>query len=146
MAHHLGVRHKNSDSNGAPSSGAPLVTFYSLFFVASNNFLENDDQIWKHLWMWKNIIKFVIWKYLWIWKNIIKFVIWKYHQFFWIFSCIHLWIGKTFMNMKKYHQIWKNIHEFKKCPWNLKIFMSSKNINKFNTFCELEIQYQNKPK
>ena len=27
---------------------------------------------------------------------------------------------------------------------NLKIFMSSKNINKFNTFCELEIQYQNK--
>ena len=28
MAHHLGVRHKNTDSNGAPSSGAPLVTFF----------------------------------------------------------------------------------------------------------------------
>ena len=35
----------------------------------------------------------------------------------------------------------KSAHEL-----NLKIFMSSKNINKFNTFCELEIQYQNKHK
>jgi hypothetical protein len=45
MAHHLGVRHKHSDSNGAPSPGAPLLTFFFGFLVASNNFLENDDQI-----------------------------------------------------------------------------------------------------
>ena len=55
MAHHLGVRHKNTHSNGAPFSGVPLVTFFSdsngapssgcaisnffflLFLVASNN-------------------------------------------------------------------------------------------------------------
>ena len=28
MAHHLGVRHKNTHSNGAPFSGAPLITFF----------------------------------------------------------------------------------------------------------------------
>ena len=28
MAHHRGVRHKNTHSNGAPFSGAPLVTFF----------------------------------------------------------------------------------------------------------------------
>jgi len=44
-AHRLGVRHKYIDSNGAPSPGAPLLTFLLLFLVASNNFLENDDQI-----------------------------------------------------------------------------------------------------
>ena len=28
MAHRRGVRHKNTHSNGAPFSGAPLVTFF----------------------------------------------------------------------------------------------------------------------
>ena len=45
MAHLLGVRHKYLDSNGAPSPGAPLLTFFFVFLVASNIFLENDDQI-----------------------------------------------------------------------------------------------------
>ena len=31
MAHLLGVRHKYLDSNGAPSPGAPLVTFFWFF-------------------------------------------------------------------------------------------------------------------
>ena len=42
MAHLIRVRHKYLHSNGAPSPGAPLLT---VFLVASNNFLENDDQI-----------------------------------------------------------------------------------------------------
>ena len=33
MAHHLGVRHKNTHSNGAPFSGAPLVTFFHYFLL-----------------------------------------------------------------------------------------------------------------
>ena len=43
MAHLLGVRHKHRDSNGAPSPGAPLLTFFG-FLVACNNFLENDHK------------------------------------------------------------------------------------------------------
>ena len=39
MAHHLGVRRKHRDSNGAPSPGAPLLTFFYFFgfLVACNN-------------------------------------------------------------------------------------------------------------
>ena len=51
MAHLLGVRHKYIDSNGAPSPGAPLVTFFG-FLVA---FI---CKLVTHLWIWKNIIKF----------------------------------------------------------------------------------------
>ena len=33
MAHHRGVRHKNTHSNGAPFSGAPLVTSSFHYFL-----------------------------------------------------------------------------------------------------------------
>ena len=34
MAHHLGMHRKHRDSNGAPSPGAPLLTFY-FFWIFS---------------------------------------------------------------------------------------------------------------